>query len=324
MKAWIAGAAGPEIAEIATPAPGPNEVLVRVQASALNRADLFMAAGGSHGPLGGAGAVLGLEWAGVVEAVGANVTAFKPGDRVMSSGGSGFAEYAVADQGRLIRVPESMSFDAAGGLPVAIATMHNALATEGALQPGQSVLIHGASSGVGLMGLKMAKMLGAKVVIGSARDPAKRARLADFGADLAVDPDGDSWVEAVKAATGGAGVDLVVDQISGPGFDLTMRATKIKGRIVNVGRLGGNSAPIDFNLHALRRITYTGVTFRSRSLAEICEIVQLAQVDLSGPLAAGDLNLPVDQVYAFADLPAALAHMDANRHFGKIVLAGTA
>ena len=108
-----------------------------------------------------------------------------------------------------------------------------------------------------------------------------------------MDPTGDAWVEAVKAATGGSGVDLVVDQISGPGFDVTMRATKIKGRIVNVGRLGGNSAPVDFNLHALRRITYTGVTFRSRSLAEICEIVQLAQADLSGRVSGGGASVVV-------------------------------
>ena len=127
-------------------------------------------------------------------------------------------------------------------------------------------------------------------------------------------------MDSEKAATGGAGVDLVIDQISGPGFDLTMRATKVKGRIVNVGRLGGQSAPVDFNLHALRRIAYIGVTFRSRSLAELCEIVRRAQADLAGPLAQGALDLPIDRVFAFEDLPAALAHMDANQHFGKIVL----
>ena len=320
MKAWIAGAAGPELADVATPSPKPDEMLVRVMASALNRADLFMAAGGSHGPLGGAGAILGLEWTGEIVETGAAVTGFAPGQRVMSSGGAGFAEYAVAHQGRLIRVPDGMAPEQAAGQSVALLTMHNALATEGALEAGQAVLIHGASSGVGLMGLKMARILGAKIVIGSARDPAKRARLAQFGADLAVDPAGETWVDEVKAATGGAGVDLVIDQISGPGFDLTMRATKVKGRIVNVGRLGGQSAPVDFNLHALRRIAYIGVTFRSRSLAEICEIVRLAQADLAGPLAQGALDLPIDRVFAFEDLPAALAHMDANQHFGKIVL----
>ncbi|MEI7931611.1 MAG: zinc-binding dehydrogenase [Alphaproteobacteria bacterium] len=324
MKAWIGGPDGPELTDVAVSTAGPSDVVVRVHASGLNRADLFMAGGGTHGPLGGAGAIIGLEWAGEVTEVGSDVSAFKVGQRIMGSGGSSFAEYAKADSGRVTAIPDGLSYELAAGLPVAIQTMHNALVTEGGLQKGQAVLIHGASSGVGLMGLKIARLLGAGVVIGSARNLARRARLAEFGADLAVDPDSATWVEEIKAATNGAGVDLVVDQISGPGINDLMRAVKIKGRIVNVGRLGGNVAPMDFNLHALRRITYTGVTFRSRSVQEVRDIVTLAAADLAAPLAEGKLNLPIDRTYAFADLIPALAHMEANQHFGKIVLKGTA
>lgn len=322
MKAWVAGTDGPRLAEVDAPRPGAADVLVRVHAAALNRADLFMAGGGSHGALGGEGAVLGLEWAGEVVETGSDVADFKPGDRVMGSGGSAFAEFAVSDAGRVSPMPPSMDFETAAVLPVALQTMHNAVVTEGALEAGQAVLVHGASSGVGLMGLKVAKLRGAGVAIGSARDPGRRARLAEFGADLAVDPDDPLWVEQVKAATGGKGADLVIDQISGPRFNLTLRATRIKGRIVNVGRLGGQTGEVDFNLHALRRITYTGVTFRSRSKAEVAEIVRLMHADLGEALAAGRLDLPIDSAFDFLDLPAALARMDANRHFGKIVLRG--
>lgn len=322
MKAWIAGKAGPELAEIDQPEPGPHDVLVQVRACALNRADLFMAGGGTHGAAGGPGAVLGLEWAGEVVQLGADVEGVKLGDQVMGSGGAAYAQYTVADYGRLIPIPEGMDFGQAAAMPVALQTMLNAVVTEGQIERGQSVLIHGASSGVGIMGLQVARAMGASLVVGSARNPERRKRLLEFGANLTVDPEDENWVDAIKAETDGKGVDLVVDMISGPGINQTMRATKVKGRIVNVGRLGGNVAPMDFNLHALRRISYIGVTFRSRTKHEIREIARQMQADLGQPLAEGKLKLPVDAVYPFADLPAALEHMAANRHFGKIVLQG--
>ncbi len=320
MKAWIAGSDGPHIAYLDTPRPGPDEVLVRIHAAALNRADLSMAAGVPHGGAGGVGNVLGLEWAGEVAEIGANVTGFSPGDRVMGTGGGGYAEYAVADSGQASAIPTAMTFEQAATLPVALRTMHDAVMTNGQMSRGQAVLIHGASSGVGLMGLQIARAMGAGVVIGSSGNAARRARLAEFGADVAVDAGNPGWIDQIKAATDGTGVDLVVDQVSGPGFNETMRATRVLGRIVNVGRLGGMKAEIDMNLHALRRISYVGVTFRSRSKAEVAEIVRRMQADLTPLLEAGTLSLPIDQVFEFADLPAALARMDANAHFGKIVL----
>lgn len=321
MKAWISGANGPQLSDIDRPEPGPEDVVVKVKATALNRADLFMAGGGTHGALGGPGAVLGLEWAGEIVAMGPEVKGWAVGDRVMASGGGAFAEYALADAGRIVPIPGSMSDEEAAGLPVALQTMHNALATEGALKAGQSVLIHGASSGVGLMGMKMAKVLGAGFVAGTARNAEKRDRFDAFGADLALDPSDPDWARKLKAATDD-GVDLVIDQISGPDFNLTLRATKVHGRIVNVGRLGGQTGEVDFNLHALRRITYVGVTFRTRTKAEVREIVRLMRADLEDALGDGDLKLPVDRIYPFEEAKEALAHMEANKHFGKIVLMG--
>jgi len=189
-----------------------------------------------------------------------------------------------------------------------------------ALQPGQAVVIRGASSGVGLMGLRIAKARGARLVVGTSGDEGRRARLAEFGADLAVDPGDPAWVDQVLEATDGQGADLIVDQVSGGDFDQAMRATRIEGRIVNVGRLAGRRDPFDYDLHALRRITYVGVTFRTRSIEEVRDVTRRMLNDLWDDVVAGRLGLPVDRVFPFAELPGALAHMAANRHFGKIVV----
>src|SRR5271154_4556580 len=216
MKAYAYGANGAEITDVAKPSPKGTQVLIRVRACGLNRADLGMTKGHVHGSAGGAGTVLGMEWSGEVAELGPEAKGVKVGDKLMGSGAAAFAEYTLADHGRVFRAPSNMNFDEACTLPVALTTMHNAVVTVGALQSGQSVMIQGACSGVGLMGLQIAKFKGAKIVIGSSTDPARRARLKEFGADLAVDSSDPGWVEQVLAATSGEGVDLIVDQISGP------------------------------------------------------------------------------------------------------------
>jgi NADPH2:quinone reductase len=192
--------------------------------------------------------------------------------------------------------------------------------TNGGLQPGQSVLIQGASSGVGLMALQIARLKGAKTVIGSSTDAARRARLKDFGADLAIDSKDAGWVDQVLKATDGDGVDLIVDQISGPVANQNLKATKVMGRIVNVGRLGGTHGDFNFDLHAARRITYIGVTFRTRSLQEIRDIFSAVRGDIWPAVEAGQLKLPIDKVYTFDDIGTAFDHMEANKHLGKIVV----
>ena len=295
-------------------------MLVRVRAAALNRADLATARGVPHGSHGGIGAAVGLEWAGEVIETGPEVTGYRPGERVMCSGTGGYAEYAVTDWGRVNPIPEGMSFEQAATLPVALLTLHNALITAGRLRRGESVMIQGASSGVGLMGLQIAKLMGAKLVIGSSTNNARRARLKDFGADLAVDTRDAAWVDAVLAATGGKGVDLVVDMLSGPVAVQSMKATAVLGRIVNVGRLAGMKAEFDFDLHALRRIEYIGVTFRTRTLEEVREISRRMRADLWDAVTAGKLKLPIDRRFPLDEAVAAQTHMRENRHFGKIVL----
>src|SRR3954466_13610294 len=325
MKAFVYGANGAEITEVAKPAPKATQVLVRVRANGLNRADLGMTKGHAHGSAGGVGAVLGMEWAGEVAEVGPDAKGVKVGDKVMGSGTAAFAEYTLADHGRLFHIPEKMTvrnsgFEEAATYPVALATMHNAVVTNGALQPGQTVLIQGASSGVGLMAMQIAKLKGAKLVIGSSTDAMRRARLKEFGADLAVDSSDPGWVDQVLKATDGKGVDLIVDQVSGKVANQNLAATRILGRIVNVGRLGGTHGDFNFDLHAARRIHYIGVTFRTRSIEEIRAIFEEVKKDIWPAVESGKLKLPIDKVFAFDDIAKAFEHMEANKHLGKIVV----
>ena len=321
MKAAVVGDKGLEIRDVPPPRPKPNEVLVRVRAAGLNRAELGMAAGHRHGALGGPGTIVGLEWSGEVAETGAEVTGLQPGDRVMCSGSGGYAEYAVTDWGRVAKIPaNNMSFEQAATLPTALQTMHDALVTNGRLSSGESVLIQGASSGVGLMALQIAKARGAALVIGSSTDATRRARLSEFGAGLAIDSGDPNWPDTVLAATGGKGVDLIVDQISASVANANMKAAAVRGRIVNVGRLGGAKGEFDFDLHALKRIDYIGVTFRTRSLDEVRAINRKMRADLWPLVEAGTLSLPIDRVFPLDEAAAAQAHMRANAHFGKIVL----
>ena len=320
MKAYVYGAGGAEITDVVKPSPKGAQVLVRVRACGLNRADLGMTKGHAHGSAGGVGAVLGMEWSGEIAELGPDAKGMKVGDKVMGSGAAAFAEYTLADHGRLFRSPSNMNFDEACTLPIALTTIHNAVVTVGALKAGQTVMIQGASSGVGLMGLQIAKLKGAKLVVGSSTDPVRRGRLKEFGADLAVDSSDPGWVDSVLQATSGDGVDLIVDQISGRVASENLRATKIKGRIVNVGRLGGTRAEFNFDLHAARRIDYVGVTFRTRTIEEIREIFDEVRKDLWGAVESRKLQLPIDKVFAFDDIGKAFEHMEANKHLGKIVV----
>ncbi|MGI4954261.1 MAG: quinone oxidoreductase family protein, partial [Janthinobacterium lividum] len=214
----------------------------------------------------------------------------------------------------------NMGWEQAATLPIALQTMHNALVTVGGLQRGQTVLIQGASSGVGLMGLQIAREMGAGLVIGSSTSAKRRARLAEFGAGMTVDSADPGWPDAVLAATGGSGVDLVIDQVSGPVINGNLRATRVLGRIVNVGRLGGATGEFDFDLHAMRRISYVGVTFRTRSVEEVRDINRRMREDLWAAVEAGRLHLPIDRAFPLEQANEAQAHMRTNGHFGKIVL----
>jgi len=321
MQAAVLSEKGVEVRDLPKPTAKPNEVLIRVRASSLNRADLLVALGHQHGAIGGVGARLGLECAGEVEAVGSDVKGVKPGDRVMASAPGGFAEYAVTDAGRVHRIPgNNMSYEQAACFPVALQTMHNAVVTAGRLKRGETMLMQGASAGVGLMGMQIGKLMGAALVIGTSTNPERRARLAEFGCDLALDSSDPTWPDQVKKATNSKGVDLIVDLVSAAVANQNLEAASILGRIVNVGRLGGMKGEFDFDKHALKRIDYIGVTFRTRSAEEVREINRLMRADLWPAIEAGKLSLPIHKTFRLADIAEALALMRANRHFGKVVI----
>lgn len=321
MQATLTSDNGAELFEVPIPTVGARDVLVKVRAAGLNRADLSVLAGQRHGTASGPGTPLGLEWAGDVVAVGDAVKHVRVGERVMCSGRGGMAEFAVTDLGRVMPIPrEDMSYEQAAGLPIALQTMHDAVITHGQLRPGQSLLVQGASAGVGLMAMQIAKWRGASCVIGTSTDAARRARLKELGADLALDSRDPAWVNQVLEATQGRGVDVVIDQLSGALASHNLSATAICGRIVNVGRLAGMADNFDFDLHALRRIHYIGVTFRTRSIHEVELITQRLQADLWPALKAGQLQLPIDSTFPLKDVAQAYARMKANLHFGKIIV----
>jgi len=321
MKAAVLGEKGVEVRDVPRPTPKPNEVLIKVRASSLNRADTIVAAGIQHGPVGGVGARLGLECSGEVEAVGSEVTGFKAGDRVMGSAPGGFAEYTVTDAGRLHRIPgNNMTYAQAACFPIALQTMHNAVVTAGRLKRGETLLIQGASSGVGLMGMQIGKLMGASIVLGTSTNAHRRAQLKDYGCDVPIDTSKPDWPEDVKKATGGNGVNLIVDMVSAPVANGNLAACALLGRIVNVGRLGGTKGEFNYDLHALRRIDYIGVTFRTRTAEEVRDIVKAMRADLWPAVESGKLSLPIYKTFKLDHIVEALGVMTANQHFGKIVI----
>ena len=321
MKAVVVTEEGVSVQNVETPKPKENEVLVKVFACGLNRADLVVADGSAHGASGGPGTIVGMEFSGEVIELGSKVKDYSIGDRVMCSGSSTWAEYAVADHGRVIKIPNNnMDYLKASTYPIALATMHNAIVTAGNFTQGQSVLIQGASSGVGLMGLQISKYLGAKVVIGTSTKPDKFEKLKSFGADLVLNSKDSDWVDQVLSATDNQGVDLTIDQLSGYTVNQNMMATKVKGKIVNVGRLAGGITEFNCDLHALRRINYEGVTFRTRSIQEIRDVYSNMWNDFEKLVISGELSLPIEKVFDFNDVGKSLDYMRENQHFGKLVL----
>ena len=314
MKAVIASKEGARLVDVPQPEAGADQLLVRVHAAALNRADLRTLQLAQD-------EVIGMEWAGEVVDVGPNVEGLHLGDRVMCSGKGAFAEFAVTDWGRAIVIPDpAMSFERAASMMLALQTMHNAVATHGQIQKGDTVLIHGASSGVGLMAAQIARYMGARAVIGSSRSASRREALVARGFDLVLDSTDPQWTDQAIEFTAGKGVDVAIDQVAGPNFNQLLKVAALRGRIINVGRLGGATGTFDFELHAQKRISYTGVTFRTRTVEEVRELTKRMWDDLSPALAASKLTMPLDKVFPLEHAQQALERMAANEHLGKIIL----
>lgn len=314
MKAFIATSDGLRLVERPRPEPKPTEILVRTRAIGVNRIDL-------HTLAAPADQVIGMEWSGEVVEVGAQCQGFRVGDRVMGTGPAAYAEYVVTDYGRAAPLShQELDWAAAASSMLGLQTMHDALVTRGRLRPGDAVLMQGAASVMGLIGMQIAKLLGAGVVLGTSGHAERRGRLKDFGCDVAIDSSQDDWSRKVLDATDGRGAEIVIDNVCGSAFNQCMAAAALEGRLVNVGRLGGATAPFDFNLHALRRLEFIGVTFRTRSVEQVRSINTQMLADLGPMLSDGGPRVPIARRFAFDEATQALDTLRRSEHFGKLVL----
>ena len=309
--------------DVPEPAPGPREVLIRVKATALNRADLAQRRGGypAQRTGGAAGLVIGgLEAAGEVVGMGPEVTGVATGARVMAMCSGGYAEYVTVDYRLALPVPACLNWEEAATIPVAYMTEHDALITNAQLQAGESVLVNAASSGVGVAALQMARLFGARPVIGTSGSAEKLAALAAFGMDRGIDYQREDVADAVLAATNGDGVDIVIDHVGASLLQDHMRCMALQGRLIGVGRLGGRNADIDLDLMALKRLRLIGVTFRTRTLDERIAITQCCAADVLPALADGRLRPLIDRTFPLDEALEAQGYMASNAHLGKIVL----
>ena len=321
MRAVILGDTDIEIREIEKPSPQPHQALIRVRGCGLNRSDLLETQGQSFGHTGGDAKVLGGEFAGEVVELGSDSEGLSIGDRVMCRGGGGWAEYALVHWRRAIVIgSDDIPWEQAATLQGALQTMHDAIITNGRFKAGQTIMIQGASSGVGLMGLQIARAKGAKLVIGSSTNAERRARLSEFGAGLVINSQDDGWVDRVLEATDGAGVDVTIDMLSGNVMNKNMEATAIHGYVINIGRLAGMVGEFNFDLHARRRLNYVGTTGRTRSIDDNVQVARLANDDLWTFVLNGEIKSPIDKVFDLEDAAIALDRMNNNQHFGKIAL----
>lgn len=314
MKAFIATSDGLKLVDKPRPEPQAHEILVRTCAIGVNRIDL-------HTLSAPAEQIVGMEWSGEIVAVGSQVEGFRGGDRVMGTGTAAYAEYVVTDHGRAVPIlNEEMDWGQAAAFTLGLQTMHDALVTRGRLRGGEAVLIQGAASVMGLIGMQIARALGAGLVLGTSADARRRENLKHFGCDVAIDSRLENWSQAVLEATSGRGANIVIDNVSGAAFTQCMSAAALEGRLVNVGRLGGATAPFDFNLHALRRLEFIGVTFRTRSTEQVRSLNALMLKDLGPFIASGKLQVPIAGRFKFSQAEQALEALKRSEHFGKLVM----
>lgn len=315
---------GPEVLEyreVPDPAAGPEDLLIRVRATALNRADLLQRMGGypQPGPKP-AFEIPGLEYAGEVVAAGERVEGFAVGDRVMGLlAGGGYAELVATHHRLAVKVPDTLSWEEAGATPEVYITAHDALLQCG-LAAGERVLIHAAGSGVGVAAVQIAKVMGASFVAGTAGSAEKLARAAELGLDLGINYREQDFAEAVLQATDGKGVDVILDVIGADYWERNLRALAVKGRMVIVGLMGGTAAQANLGVLLQKRLQVRGTTLRARPLEEKALATRAFEKSVLPHIASGRVKVVIDRVYALRDAAEAHAYMATNANFGKIVL----
>ncbi|HEU4763104.1 MAG TPA: NAD(P)H-quinone oxidoreductase [Gemmatimonadales bacterium] len=312
------GAGGVEVigmAERPVPEPGAGQVRVRVRAAGLNRADILQRRGGYPAPAGWPADIPGLEFAGEVETLGAGVSAWRVGDRVMGLvGGGAHAEAVVVNAAELLGVPAALDWDQAAAIPEAFLTAWDALLVRGRLRAGERALIHAAGSGVGTAAIQVAKLAGAQV-IGTSRQAAKLERLREFGLDQGIDTSAGDFSEQV-----GAGVDVVLDVLGGPVFAQNLAALRQGGRLVLLGFLGGSKFEGDLSPILRKRLAVIGTVMRTRGPEERAALAATWAREILPAFERGGLRPVVGAVVPMAEVARAHALMEGNELFGKCVL----
>jgi NADPH2:quinone reductase len=313
---------GPEmLAPEARPVPraGAGEILVKVAAAGVNRPDV-MQRKGLYPPPPGASDIPGLEIAGTVVALGPQANRWKLGDRVMALvAGGGYAEYCAAHEGHALPVPEGLSFAEAAAIPETFFTVwHNAF-QRGGLDSGETLLVHGGTSGIGTAAIQLAKAFGARVIT-TAGSPEKCEAARKLGADVAVNYKTEDFVKATKEATGGKGAEVILDMVGGDYIERNYEAAAVEGRIVQIAFQGSPKATVDFRRIMLKRLHHTGSTLRARSVPDKAAIAAEVGEKVLPLIAAGRVRPVMDSTFPLAEAAAAHARMESSIHIGKIVL----
>jgi putative PIG3 family NAD(P)H quinone oxidoreductase len=304
----------------AVPTPGPGEILVKVAAAGVNRPDVAQRSG-AYPPPPGASDLPGLEISGEVVALGAGSNKHKLGDKVMSLvAGGGYAQYCIAQDAQAMAVPPSLSMLEAGAIPETLMTVWHNVFERGALKPGETLLIHGGSSGIGTMAIQLAKAFGSKVIV-TVGSKDKADACLKLGADRAVNYKTEDFVAVVKTATDGAGANVILDMVGGDYIDRNYDAAAVDGRVVQIATLGGAKATINIVKVMMKRLHHTGSTLRPRTNTDKAAMVAAIEAKVMPLLREGRVKPVMDSTFPLEKAADAHRRMETSEHIGKIVLA---
>lgn len=318
----ITAPGGPDVLKLTErdkPVPGNGEILVRVSSAGVNRPDSLQREG-AYPPPQGASDIPGLEISGEVESCGEGASLFAPGDRVMALiAGGGYAEYAVVHETNALPVPGGLTMSEAAAIPETFFTVWHNVFQRGGLKSGETFLVHGGTSGIGTTAIQLAKAFGATVFATAGSDE-KCEAMTGLGADLAVNYRTKDFVKEVEKATGGAGVNLILDMVGGAYINRNYRAAAPDGRIVQIAFLEGRKAEVDFSLLMMKRLHHTGSTLRARDVAFKAGIASDLRQHVWPMLAERRIAPIMDSLFPLADAAAAHHRLEDSTHIGKIVL----
>jgi putative PIG3 family NAD(P)H quinone oxidoreductase len=318
----ITSPGGPDVlvpGERPVPAPGEGEILVKVAAAGVNRPDVMQRLG-LYPPPKGVTDIPGLEIAGEVAACGAGVGRWKPGDKVAALvSGGGYAQYCVAHESHALPLPAGLSMVQAAAVPETFFTVWHNVFERGRLRSGETLLVHGGSSGIGTTAIQLGKAFGARVIV-TAGSAEKCEACRRLGADVAVNYKTEDFVAITKSSTGGAGANVILDMVGGDYIERNYEAAAVEGRVVQIAFQGSPRANVDFRRIMLKRLTHTGSTLRSRTVEDKAAIARAIEQNVWPFIAAGRVIPVMDEAFPLAQAAKAHARMESSAHIGKIVL----